>query len=188
MDPGWDTMEQALPAVLSNLIAVAAVLAVRVTIDRMSRDVFWNEEMQRQAVTTQAHAHRVGFHPHDARRGSASRRSDLPAAHCRAGRRPARPDSPVHLRSTGRGIREPVRNASNRRAKNCGPSPTLPPPAWSTGQGSCWSDSPSLPRCHHNRGLSNNPPARLAQPGDNPGVRDSRNAGVHGPASTPGRR
>jgi hypothetical protein len=28
----------------------------------------------------------------------------------------------------------------------------------------------------------------LAQPGDNPGVRDSRNAGVHGPASTPGRR
>ena len=38
----------------------------------------------------------------------------LPAAHCRAGRRPARPDSPVHLRSTGRGIREPVRDASNR--------------------------------------------------------------------------
>jgi len=63
MDPGWDTMEQALPAVLSNLIAVAAVLAVRVTIDRMSRDVFWNEEMQRQAVTTQAHAHRVRFSP-----------------------------------------------------------------------------------------------------------------------------
>jgi len=31
MDPGWDTMEQALPAVMSNLIAVAAVLAVRVT-------------------------------------------------------------------------------------------------------------------------------------------------------------
>jgi len=45
-------------------------------------------------------------------RGSASRRSDLPAAHRRAGRRPARPDSPVHLPSTGRGIREPVRNAS----------------------------------------------------------------------------
>ena len=31
MDPGWDTMKQALPAVMSNLIAVAAVLAVRVT-------------------------------------------------------------------------------------------------------------------------------------------------------------
>jgi signal transduction histidine kinase len=54
MDPGWDTMERALPAVMSNLIAVAAVLAVRVTIDRMSRDVLWDEEMQRQAVTTQA--------------------------------------------------------------------------------------------------------------------------------------
>ena len=54
MDPGWDTMEQALPAGLSNLIAVAAVLEVRVTINRMSRDVFWKKEMQRQAVTTQA--------------------------------------------------------------------------------------------------------------------------------------
>jgi hypothetical protein len=54
MDPGWETMERALPAVMSNLIAVAAILAVRVTIDRMSRDVLWDEEMQRQAVTTQA--------------------------------------------------------------------------------------------------------------------------------------
>src|SRR5664279_1960938 len=54
MDPGWDTMERALPAVMSNLIAVAAVLAVRVTIDRMSRDVLWDDEVQRQAVTTQA--------------------------------------------------------------------------------------------------------------------------------------
>ena len=59
MDPGWAAMEQALPAVMSNLIAVAVVLAVRVTIDRMSRDVLWDDEMERQGATTHAQL-RVG--------------------------------------------------------------------------------------------------------------------------------
>lgn len=53
-DPAWDTLGRAVPAVMSNLIAVAAVLAARLTIDRMSQDVLLDEEMQRQAATTQA--------------------------------------------------------------------------------------------------------------------------------------
>jgi len=54
MDPGWPAMEQALPAVMSTLIAIAGVLAARITIDRMSRNVLWAEEMERQAGTVRA--------------------------------------------------------------------------------------------------------------------------------------
>lgn len=41
MDPSWDTTGRALPAVTSNLIAVVAVLAARLTIDRASRSIAW---------------------------------------------------------------------------------------------------------------------------------------------------
>ncbi len=54
MDPGWAAIEQGLPAVMSTLIAVAGVLAARITIDRMSRNVLWAEEMERQSDTVRA--------------------------------------------------------------------------------------------------------------------------------------
>lgn len=54
MDPGWDTMGRALPAVTSNLVAVVAVLLARLTIDRASRSVLWDEEMERQAESARA--------------------------------------------------------------------------------------------------------------------------------------
>jgi hypothetical protein len=54
MDPGWPAMEQALPAVMSTLVAIAGVLAARITIDRMSRNVLWAEELERQADTVRA--------------------------------------------------------------------------------------------------------------------------------------
>jgi len=54
MDPGWPAMEQALPAVMSTLVAIAGVLAARITIDRMSRNVLWAEELERQTDTVRA--------------------------------------------------------------------------------------------------------------------------------------
>lgn len=54
MDPGWDTLRRALPAVMSNLIAVVTVLAARLTIDRASRSILWNEEAERLAESVRA--------------------------------------------------------------------------------------------------------------------------------------
>ena len=53
-DPGWSPLERSLPAVMANLVAVAAVLGARLTIDRAVRAVEWDEEMERQAGSVRA--------------------------------------------------------------------------------------------------------------------------------------
>ena len=53
-EPGWSPLERSLPAVMANLLAVAAVLGARITIDRAVRAVEWDDEMERQAESTRA--------------------------------------------------------------------------------------------------------------------------------------
>ena len=62
MDPDPAVLVRSLPGVMSNLIAVVAVLAARLTIHGMGRSVLCNEELERQAESTRAQlsvGHRV---------------------------------------------------------------------------------------------------------------------------------
>ena len=62
MDADPAVLGRSLPAVMSNLIAVVAVLAARLTIHGMGRSVLYNEELGRQAESTRAQlagGHRV---------------------------------------------------------------------------------------------------------------------------------